>query len=333
MRGLSWLRHSPRELGHKEFFRRYLSTAEEKFEKYFPGQWSFTKRLEAIGQRVASRQIADDASLMLFLIDVAVWKEPYESQAKDMIGLVIDNSYAEIRSAFYHVWHALSRHLDKEAVDAIGSLRGFGKGGSRKVASAVLRFLDPSRFAVVDYRNWAVLSNTEGQYFEKPLLEPLALTIEETRASPIDTRRYLEYLTVVRQLAAQNGISPAEVDMALFAFSDEIRSLYIGTSVYEGRDTAGGAEDVHETLKRQRMVEVVMRVVNDNKRARQAWLRNSAVKLEVGLKKCRTPYEIMEMCLNMLRGTPTMDLKIRALGRLSLADVKDELDRIYYDTK
>lgn len=329
---MAWSGNSPRELGHQEFFRRYLGLARERFDKYYPGQWSLTQRLEALGRSIALREITDDVTLLLFLVDVAVWKEPYELQAKDMIAQVITNNYDGIKSAFSRVWSALDKGSDMEAIDAIGSLRGFGIGGSRKIASAVLRFLDPNKYAVVDYRNWAILSNTGGRYFELKMLEPLAETFEGTRDKPVDTAMYLQYLKVVRTMADQNLLRPADIDMALFAFSDEIKPLS-ATMFVKDNEVLSQSKDSYEDVKRQKMTEIVMRVVIDNRRVRQSWLQHSVDKLELGLKKCKTPGDIMQMVYNMTTKASPMDIKIRALGRLSLLDVKEELERIYSEPR
>lgn len=320
--------NTPAKLGTKKFFHRYLDLAPERFERYFYGQWNLTKRLEDLGNRILKREVSDEVNLLLFLIDVAVWKEPHESQAKEMIKLVSDNSYYDIKSAFNKVWHALAEQKDEEAIDAIGSLRGFGKGdGSRKIASAVLRFLSPERFAVVDYRNWFLLSNTEGQYFEKPLLQPLGITIDDTKGRPINTKKYLEYLHVVRELAEQNGISPAEVDTALFAFSDEIRPLSVTPIVGDNEAKINERiADRYSTVKYQKMVEVVMRVVNDNKKKGHS---RAAITLEKALKKCRTPYEIMNMCYNMTTRASYMDRNLAMSGTMTLSHIMKELERIY----
>lgn len=326
---MSWISHSPLKLGHKQFFTKYLGLAEERFERYFPGQWVFTRRLEEFGEKIASKQITDEVSLMLFLIDVAVWKEPYETQAKDMIRHVTDNRYSDIRNAFDLFWIGFAKSQDREAIDAIGSLKGFGTGGSRKIASAVLRFLDSSRFAVVDYRNWMILSNTEGRYFDKPLLEPLASTIEQTRQKPIDTQNYLRYLEVVRELGRENHITPAEVDMALFAFSDEIKPLS-GSPNSSGHVSAQPAirSDNYQTIRHQKMVEVVMSVIIDNRK--KGHLR-AAQTLESGLKKCKTPGEIMNMCYNMTTKAAYMDTQLAASGTMTLRQIMRELETIYAD--
>lgn len=58
--------------------------------------------------KILRKEVTDEVSLLLFLIDVAVWKEPYETQAKEMIKLVTQNTYREIKSAFNKVQQALA---------------------------------------------------------------------------------------------------------------------------------------------------------------------------------------------------------------------------------
>jgi hypothetical protein len=46
--------------------------------------------------------------------------------------------------------------------------------------------------------------------------------VEKTKTVPIDTEHYLSYLDALRSLARRCGLTPAQVDMALFAYSNEL---------------------------------------------------------------------------------------------------------------
>ena len=87
--------------------------------------------------------------------------------------------------------------------------------------------------------------------------------------------------------------------------------------------------DRYQTLKYQKMVEVVMRVVNDNKRKGHS---RAAQTLENALKKCRTPKEIMEMCYNMTTRASYMDTYLANSGAITLGQVMKELESIYQDS-
>lgn len=324
------LNNSPLSMGIKTFFEKYIALSPERFDKYFPGQWKLTERLEKLGAQIRKREVSDEVSLLLFLIDVAVWKEPYENQSKDMIRHVITNSYHEIVSAFNQVWQALDKQEDAKAIDAIGSLVGFGQSdGSRKIASAVLRFLDPSRYAVVDYRNWAILSNTEGRYFEEALLRPLGSTIEGSRKIPIDTKMYLDYLKVVRELASKTSFAPAQIDMALFAYSDELKPL----SSTKTSPQMPANSPTSTSVKYQRMEALIVEVINDNKKKGH---RRAAQTLEIYLNKVRkgepTPAALLQMCRSLATRRPDMDLYLASKGTKTIRHILPELERIYGDT-
>ncbi len=316
----------------EKFFARYVELAPSKLDSYSPGHWKLTQRLEELGAKILRREVDDEVSLRLFLIDVAVWKEPFEQQSKEMTTNVLSNTYSEIVSTFEKVWKALEKRQDFEAINAIGSLSGFGRrDGSRKIASAVLRFLDPSKYGVVDYRNWAILSNTENSYFDEPLLEPLARTMEDSRKLPISTADYLKYLHVIRNLAERTNFSPSQIDLALFAYSDEIKPLSQTKPSSQTKQSKTIAP-AHPSLKYQRMEAKVVQVINDVKKKGR---RGFAVKLERDLEDTRkrnpTPAGIMQMCIGLTSYRPDVDRFLEARGILTIRSILPELRRIYDD--
>ena len=46
--------------------------------------------------------------------------------------------------------------------------------------------------------------------------------MEKTKTVPIDTEHYFSYLDAIRGLARRCSLTPAQVDMALFAYSNEL---------------------------------------------------------------------------------------------------------------
>ncbi len=90
-----------------------------------------------------------------------------------------------------------------EAVELLSAL----KGVSVPMASAMLAIVFPDQFAVIDVRAWATLLKFN-------------LVPERKSFTPED---YGLYMGVVRDLAKRHGITPRQVDMALFAYDGDHR--------------------------------------------------------------------------------------------------------------
>ena len=105
------------------------------------------------------------------------------------------NSEEEIRSK---VERAVHESGIQTRVDALISLNGIGV----PVASAILLFIDPDRFTVIDERAWNVLQET-GYLLDDISDDP---TVEE----------YLLYLGTCRALANEYNVSLRALDMALW---------------------------------------------------------------------------------------------------------------------
>jgi hypothetical protein len=300
-------------------------------ETYFPGQWAFTQRLETQGRVIRRREVTDPVSRMLFLAEVAAWKQPFENQAPVLIRHVTQNPYEHINGALESALTNLDHSHDAPAVDAVGALHGFGRSdGSRKIASAVLRFLEPTRFGTVDYRNWCLLSNTGGTFFRAPLLEPLAPSIEAAKSLPISTSQYIGYLHVLRNLAAENGLTPAEIDMALFAYSHEVRPLSYRPVT---RITAESQpQDTGPVLKFQRMLAVLQEVIEDNKRRGAG---GYARKLEQYVAKVRAggqdPAALIRLCRTLVMARPDVGRTLALKRTKTIEEILPELDRIYHE--
>lgn len=172
---------------------------------------------------------------MLFLMMVGAWKNPHGKALEDTLANILKNSVENVEKQFSDALKIYdesirdmddpSRQAEGKLVDAFGILSGLGASPdqeSRKIVSAVLRFLDPSKYGTVDWRNWCILSNTGGKLLPSPLLNRLAETVEKSKTVAIDTKHYLSYLDVIRSLARRCGLTPAQVDMALFAYSSEL---------------------------------------------------------------------------------------------------------------
>lgn len=77
-------------------------------------------------------------------------------------------------------------------------------GVSVPVVSAILTIYDPARYGIIDIRCIEMLNILGYQMPKIP-----------------SVKTWLKYLTVIRELATANGVTPREVDMALFAMHQE----------------------------------------------------------------------------------------------------------------
>jgi len=194
-------------------------------EVYDPDIEENTRLLAVAGYGVAKMVAVQEfyASVLVdFLKSVVSWKMPHRKA--DVVGMVSVNSDREIISAFGRLRDpSLNEQVgpvDRANVEAITTLRGF----QVRMASAVLRHLWPSFYGVLDWRNWALLSNSEGYYLEKPLLDKLANTLKELREAHdlFTVERYIQYLDVLRRAGKDlfgTEAKPSEVDLAIWALS------------------------------------------------------------------------------------------------------------------
>jgi len=198
-------------------------------EKY-PKKWGFAvPQLDTIGRRIRNRKPMYGTKEEVLAI--VSWK-------REATGAKFDNKNTEddVRKT---TERAFAKEKVAEKVEILAELNQV----STAMASAILRFVNPSEFGTVDWRNWYVLSqstNTQGQnniLFNKQLLNPLNNPYSSIE---ITSDLYMVYLTVIRELATkfpertekgkQLGIikeiineyprrTPAEIDMAIFSYS------------------------------------------------------------------------------------------------------------------
>jgi len=213
----------PRNLGINTFIKKYHAEFPKIIERYHPDHWELTQELEQLGSTVLPTY--DRQQFRTFLLLVYLWKNPHGSALRTALLHTIRNNRYAIDRASRQVRIGLINQDDVGAVAAFSHMVGFGKHRRTPMISAVLRFLAPDRYGTVDYRNWSVLSNTQHSFFDSPLVKPLAPTFLESKRQAIDSSMYLDYLKIIRTLAVQCNVRPADVDMALFAFSDRVRSL------------------------------------------------------------------------------------------------------------
>lgn len=188
----------------------------------------YTERLEQFGEDIRNRgeaALTDAPRLRKFLIDVGVWKMPRDREQHQ--AHVSRNTDESIRTAFGSLLTAYvdpAMDADRRRVAACTSLVGFGhRTGQTRMASTALRFIWPEEYGVIDWRNWAVLSNCEHPFLSVRCLPMLADTRRGLKVALYDVERYLEYLAVLRRLGESLGLERmADVDLALYAYSAQV---------------------------------------------------------------------------------------------------------------
>lgn len=113
------------------------------------------------------------------------------------------NSHQMVETVSRRVFAAST---DDSKVEILCELSGVGV----RMASAILTIVYPQLYGVVDVRAWRALSD-------------LGLIDEEKanrNKSYFSTNDFVLYLHVIRRLAVENGISPREIDKALWKFDE-----------------------------------------------------------------------------------------------------------------
>lgn len=133
---------------------------------------------------------------------VCRWKSPRS------IGLVRGNNHHRVRKATTTV---LSTVDERKRFDALLALHGV----SVPTASAILTMLEPKRYGVIDIRVWQ-------------LLHAMGAVEGNARGAGFTFDQWLRFLRVIRDLAAQLGVSARTVERTLFAAHREhqIGTLY-----------------------------------------------------------------------------------------------------------
>jgi len=253
----------------------------EKVELYAADHWKLTQLLEELGKNIAMGSCRHSSTYMLFLMMVAVWKNPHPGKLEKSLRNILTNSAVDVERTFNDGLEIYRQHVkdrsepsmedERKLIDTFGRLSGLGASeGGRAIVSAVLRFLDPFKYGTVDYRNWCILSNTGCTLPWSQPLKKLGKSVEETKRIPIDTVHYLEYLGCIRDLGKKCNLSPAEVDMALFAYSDEVwpfkREQVDSILLTKSADKARRIMVVIDEIFRE-----VSKIPNQKKRAMKLW--------------------------------------------------------------
>jgi len=199
-----------------------LAKAPEAVDSFHPGHWALLCGLEQRAQALVRERKVGEA--IVFLTDVAYLKQPYR---------IDQDQKAKIRERLAQEPQNLSEALealadierrDYRAMTALAKLPYFGLHGGRAFNSAVVRVVCPAKFAIIDWRNLAVLSNAEG--FEGLVESPVNFKgfppdriVEERGHLLCPQGLYEQYNNIIRDMAASHGLKAAEVDLALWTYS------------------------------------------------------------------------------------------------------------------
>jgi hypothetical protein len=115
---------------------------------------------------------------------------------------------------------AFQATTDAEAVNILTELSGVGV----PLASTVLTVVEPDTYAIIDYRAFRGLAAAKPELVD-PRSDgygPYAEFLECFRNYLTKADAYEYYMIHVREIADEEGLSPREVDMALWAFDKEM---------------------------------------------------------------------------------------------------------------
>ncbi|MHA1381272.1 MAG: hypothetical protein ACTSRG_23135 [Candidatus Helarchaeota archaeon] len=317
----------------KKVLQYYLNLYPEKVDKFAPNHWTLTKELIKDGQNIINNKYNHESMLFLFLLKVGIWKNPHGRKMIGTITNIVKNKVNEIKLIFSNALDfynnkirgkdSINIEVEKIFIDFFGNIKGYGRTGARKLTSAILRFLDPSRYGTVDYRNWCILSNTGGQYFIKPLLESKGDSIQESMEQTISTDDFMNYLQMIRKLGIICNMSPAEIDMALFSFSDTIKPLNIDNK-YLGNIKMGNHE------KAQKILEIIKNITRGAMNGTPHWVYGAALGLQREMEKHAENGDAKRMydrCRTLLGGK--VGKYLQDIGKNSIESEFSKIERIY----
>jgi hypothetical protein len=92
------------------------------------------------------------------------------------------------------------------------------KGVGVPVASSILTMYDPHEYAVIDFRVLRAIPAVEPQFVNLRRYSEYKEFMEHFRSYDDQPATYRFYMDWVDRLAAAEGLTPREVDMALWAY-------------------------------------------------------------------------------------------------------------------
>jgi hypothetical protein len=198
-----------------------------------PVYWQFTQDVERSAQRVLELILRYRAEPTLMVLDAAhallISIEKWKAMClEERMVNAEQNSSRDVWEAFRG---AINAQSDLEAILSVMQLRGFGASrdvqtGQRraKVATAVLRFLNPGEWGVVDWRTAAILAQLDKSNGD--ITQAIVKAQAEKKADLkelfdiIDEKAACEYNRRYRAMRAGPPFSrTADVEMALFGLS------------------------------------------------------------------------------------------------------------------
>jgi hypothetical protein len=199
-----------------------LAKAPKAVECYHPGHWQLMCDLEKDAQEVIKSK--DVKAAVSFLAKVAFLKMPYQMDGfrKAKLHERLIESSEEVKNAL----DALSDIdvQDYAAMSSLAKVPYFGMHGGRAFNSAVMRLVCPEKFAIIDWRNLAVMAGALG--FDG-LIEPPAVfkrfdkeTIFRERGHLLCSQDvYEQYNNIIREIAVCHRVRAADVDLILWSYS------------------------------------------------------------------------------------------------------------------
>jgi hypothetical protein len=207
-----------------------LTRAPVAVNSYHPGHWDLLSRLEKEAQDVLSSRSVEAA--ISFLTDIAFLKQPY--QFDHFRKARLRSRLSEHSTYIIAAIEALSeiRTQDYAAMIVLAKVPYFGINGGRAYNSAVMRLVCPERFAIIDWRNLAVLA---GAYGFEGLVDPPVVFSCFDKATIIKEKGHLlctqdvyeQYNNIIRELAGCCGLRAADVDLILWTYSID-RKPFLG---------------------------------------------------------------------------------------------------------
>lgn len=113
---------------------------------------------------------------------------------------------------------ALEASTDIEAINALIELNGIGV----PMASTVLTVAKPSHYAIIDYRAFRALAGVKPEIVDSREYSEYAEFLEHFRIYLKSPESYGYYMDHVREIAGAEDLSARQVDMALWAFDNEM---------------------------------------------------------------------------------------------------------------
>lgn len=166
---------------------------------------------------------AEDDDPLFPAISSAIQSREYELSVEELLEIshwklqggrndhnITQNTSAEVTQ---QLQTALEADTDAEAVDALTECSGIGI----PMASTVLTVTKPAEYAIIDYRAFRGLVGVRPDIFDPSEYGEYASFLEHFRNYTESPAAYEFYMGHVRDIAASEGVSAREVDMALWA--------------------------------------------------------------------------------------------------------------------